>query len=171
MRLAFAQDCCDREIISWVAATKSIDARLIGDLMMQAVEQRFGSNGKPSKTIEWLTDSGYAAAETRSFAKQLGLKPVATPVTSPQSNGMAESFIKALKRDYAKLANRPDSKTGMAQPKNWFDDYNSHHLHNELGYLPSTLFRETRLVTYIPAVMGYSVKTSSKQSIKRILKF
>jgi putative transposase len=25
-----------------------------------------------------------------------------------QSNGMAESFVKTLKRDYAKLANRPD---------------------------------------------------------------
>jgi putative transposase len=41
---------------------------------------------------------------TRSFAKQLGLKPVTTPVTSPQSNGMAESFVKTLKRDSAKLA-------------------------------------------------------------------
>jgi hypothetical protein len=28
---------------------------------------------------------------------------------------MAESFVKTLKRDYANLANRPDSKTVMAQ--------------------------------------------------------
>ena len=96
--------------MSWVATTKGIDAGLVGDLMMQAVEKRFGSNGKPAKTIEWLTDNGscYTASETRSFAKELGLKPVTTPVTSPQSNGMAESFVKTLKRDYAKLANRPD---------------------------------------------------------------
>jgi len=26
--------------------------------MMQAVEKRFGSNGKPPKAIEWLTDNG-----------------------------------------------------------------------------------------------------------------
>ena len=77
--------------MSWVATTKGIDAALVGDLMMQAVEKRFGSNGKPPKTIEWLTDNGscYTAAETRSFARQLGLKPITTPVTSPQSNGMA----------------------------------------------------------------------------------
>jgi hypothetical protein len=30
---------------------------------------------------------------------------------------MAESFVKTLKRDYAKLANRPDSKTVMAELK------------------------------------------------------
>ncbi len=71
------------------------------------------------KTLEWLTDNGgyYTAAETRSFAKELGLNPVTTFVASPPSNGMAESFVKTLKRDYAKLSNRPDSKTGMAQLK------------------------------------------------------
>jgi putative transposase len=34
VRMAFALDCCDREIMSWVATTKGIDAGLIGDLMM-----------------------------------------------------------------------------------------------------------------------------------------
>jgi putative transposase len=83
-----------------------------------------------------------AGLRNKSFAKELGLKPFTTPVTSPQSNGMAESFVKTLKRDYAKLANRPDSKAVMAQLKDWFDDYNSHHPHSELVYLPPTLFRE-----------------------------
>ena len=55
-------------------------------------------------------------------------------VTSPQSNGMAESFVKTLKRDYAKLANRPDSKTVMAQLKDWFDDYISYHPQSAIGY-------------------------------------
>jgi putative transposase len=83
----------------------------------------------------------------RSFAKELGLKPVKTPVTNPQSNGKAESFVNTLKRNYAKLAIRPDSKTVMAQLKNWFDDYNSYLLHSALGYMPPTLFREKRSVT------------------------
>jgi len=75
--------------------------------MMQAVEKRFGSNSKPPKTIKWLTDNGsfFTAAETRSFARDLGLKLVTTPVKSPQCNGMAESFVKTLERYYAKLAN------------------------------------------------------------------
>jgi putative transposase len=116
--------------------------------MMQAVENRFGPNCKPPKPIEWLTDNGscYTAAETRRFAKQLGLKPVTTPVTSPQSNGMAESFVKTLKRDYAKLADRPDSQTVMTQLPKWFDDYNSYHPHSALGYVPAKLFREKRAV-------------------------
>ena len=149
VRVAFALDCCDREVMSWVATTKGIDAGLVGDLMMQAVENRFGANGQPPKPIEWLTDNGscYTAAETRSFAKQLGLKPVTTPITSPQSNGMAESFVKTLKRDYAKLAHRPDSQTVMGQLKAWFDDYNSFHPHSALGCLPPRLFRERRSAT------------------------
>ena len=115
-------------------------------MMRQAVENRFGPDGKPPKHIEWLTDndSCYTAAETRSFAKQLGLKPVTTPVTSPQSNDMAESFVKTLKRDYAKLTDRPDSKTVMALLPKWFDDYNFYHPHSTLGYVPPKLFREKR---------------------------
>jgi len=130
--------------MSWVATTKGIDSGLVGDLMMQAVENRFGTNAAPSKSIEWLTDNGSCntAAETGSFAKLLGLKPITTTVTSPLSNGMAESFVKTLKRDYAKLANRPDSKTVMAQLQAWFDEYSSYHPHSALGYLPPTPFRE-----------------------------
>jgi putative transposase len=119
VRNANALDCCDREIMNWVSTTKGIDAGLVGDLMMQAVEKRFVSYVKLSKTIEWLTDSGslYISADTRSFAKLIGLKPVITLVTSQQSNGiMVESFVKTLKRDYAKLDNGPDSKTVMARP-------------------------------------------------------
>jgi putative transposase len=60
---------------------------------------------------------------------------------------MAECFVKALKRDYAKLAKRQDSKTVMAQLKDWFDGYKSYHPHSALDYLPPTLFREKRSVT------------------------
>ena len=56
--VAFALDCCDREIMSLVATTKGIDASLVGYLMMQAVENRFGPDGKPPKLIDWLTDNG-----------------------------------------------------------------------------------------------------------------
>ncbi len=47
-----------------------------------------------------------------------------TDTCSPQSNGMAESFVNTLKREYAKLANRPDPKPVMAQLQGWCDDYN-----------------------------------------------
>jgi putative transposase len=76
----------------------------------------------------------------------LGLLTVTTPVTRQQSNGMAESFLKTLQRDYAKLADRPDSLTVMAQLLKWFDDYNSYHPHSASGCVPATRFREKRTV-------------------------
>jgi putative transposase len=72
---------------------------------------------------------------------------VTTPITSPQSNSMAESVLKTVKRDYAKLAHMPDSQTVMGQLKAWFDNYNSFHLHSALGNLPPQLFRERRSAT------------------------
>ncbi len=56
----------------------------------------------PSTPVQRLRDDGsaYIAEQTRLFAQQTGLQPVTTPVRSPQSNGMAESFVKTIKRDY-----------------------------------------------------------------------
>ena len=71
---------------------------------------------------------------------------VTTPEINPQSNGMVENFVKALKRDYAKLAQRPDSQKVMVQQPKWFADYNSYHPHSALGYLPVKLFRQKRTV-------------------------
>jgi transposase InsO family protein len=109
------------------------------------------TNHTSSANCHAFADNGIGpyvtTAETRVFAKELGLKPVTTPLTNSQSNGMAESFVKTLKRYYAKLANGPDSKSLMAQLKDWFDDYNSYHPHSALGYLPPTLFRKKRSVT------------------------
>jgi putative transposase len=123
---------------------------LVVDLMMQAVEQRFGANGKAAGNVEWLTDNGscYTAAKTRSFAQELGLKPVTTWMRSPQSNGMAESFVRTFKRDYADLAHRPDAQTVMQQLAGWFEHYNTQHPHSALGYLPPRRFREKQAVNY-----------------------
>jgi putative transposase len=116
--------------MSWVATSKGFDAGLVGDLMMPAVEKRFESNSKQPKSIEWLTDNGryYTATEKRNFSKQLCLKPVKTPVINPQINGISESFVKSQKREFVRLAYRPNSKTVMSQLKDWFIDYTSHNL-------------------------------------------
>jgi putative transposase len=72
----------------------------------------------------------------------LGLKPVTTPVSSPQSNGIAESLVKTIKRDCARLALHPDARTVMQQLAEWFDHYNTKHPHSALNYLPPRRFRE-----------------------------
>lgn len=147
VRVAFALDCCDREILSWVATTRGITGHLINDLMMQAMEKRFGMDHHPENPIEWLTDNGscYIAHETKAFARMLGLKPVTTPVSSPQSNGMAESFVRTLKRDYAALADKPDARTVMQRLDGWFEHYNTKHPHSALNYLSPRMFRQKQM--------------------------
>ncbi|MBB5510740.1 transposase InsO family protein [Paraburkholderia sp. JPY681] len=95
LRVTFALDCCDREAISWAATTGGHSGDVVRDVMLAAVEQRFGTT-PAAQPIQWLTDNGsaYIDHRTRSFARELGLQPLTTPVRSPQSNGMAESFVK-----------------------------------------------------------------------------
>ena len=41
------------------------------------------------------------------------MKPLTTPVTSPQFNGMAEAFVRTIKRDYARVNPLPDARTAI----------------------------------------------------------
>ena len=51
VRVAFALNCTDREIMSWVATTNGVDAALVGNFMLQAVENRFGQHGKTPRSF------------------------------------------------------------------------------------------------------------------------
>ncbi|WP_155741136.1 IS3 family transposase, partial [Burkholderia pseudomultivorans] len=113
LRVTFALDCCDREAMSWAATTAGHSGDIVRDVMLAAVENRFGNELHTPSEIEWLSDngSGYTADDTRRFAVAIGLKPLTTPVCSPQSNGMAESFVKTMKRDYVAFMPKPDAAT------------------------------------------------------------
>src|SRR5262245_25745679 len=117
VRVAFALDCCDREAMSFLATTSGVSGEDVRDLMLAAVEHRFGPVNRLPVTIEWLSDNGscYLAGETRSFARNIGLDPRTTPIESPQSNGMAEAFVRTIKRDYVRVSPRPDAETVMRQ--------------------------------------------------------
>ena len=66
-----------------------------------------------------------------------------TPAYSPESNGMAEAFVKTFKRDYVYLADLPNAATVLHQLGGWFDDYNNHHPHKGLKTLSPRQFRRT----------------------------
>ena len=136
VRVAFALDCCDREAMGYVATTGGITAEDVRDLMVATVEHRFGQVNRLPRAIEWLTDNGscYTAHETRRFARDIGLIPRTTPVESPQSNGMAEAFVRTLKRDYVRVSAKPDARTVIDQLPIWIDHYNRVHPHRSLGY-------------------------------------
>ncbi len=105
----------------------------VRDMMLEAVEKRFGNTRAPEQ-VEMLTDNGspYTARQTRIFAAQLGLKPCFTPVASPQSNGIAEAFVNTIKRDYIRVNPLPDAETVLKSIAGWFDDYNENHPHSGL---------------------------------------
>ena len=135
VRLAFALDCHDREVISWVATTAGISGEMIRDMMVDCVEKRFGAMRAP-QPVQWLSDNGsiFAAHRTIEVALALNLVPCFTPVESPESNGMAEAFVKTLKRDYVRVNPIPNAAAGLALIDRWMEDYNTVHPHSRLGY-------------------------------------
>ena len=148
VRIAFTLDCCDREAISWIATNGAIDSGDVRDLMLDSMERRYGPVDRLPSAIEWLSDNGspYVARETRALAREIGLLPLITPIESPQSNGMAEAFVKTFKRDYAGVNPRPDAVSVLRQLESWFDHYNRVHPHKSLGYRSPREFRAQRRV-------------------------
>ncbi|MFK9872271.1 IS3 family transposase [Klebsiella pneumoniae] len=135
LRVTFALDCCEREALHWAVTTGGFDSETVQDVMLGAVERRFG-NELPASPVEWLTDNGscYRANETRQFARMLGLEPKNTAVRSPESNGIAESFVKTIKRDYISIMPKPDGLTAAKNLAEAFEHYNEWHPHSALGY-------------------------------------
>ena len=134
VRVAFVIDAHDREVIAWRAVVGGgISGSEVRDMMLEAVEKRFGAIRAPH-AVEWLSDNGspYTAQDTRVFARQLNLTPCFTPVASPESNGMSEAFVRTLKRDYVRVRPLPDAATALSQIAGWFEEYNENHPHSGL---------------------------------------
>ena len=143
VRAAFVMDAHDREVIAWAAvANAGISGSDVRDMMLEAVEKRFGDVRAPNP-VEWLSDNGspYTAIETRRFAAQLNLVSCFTPVASPESNGMSEALVKTIKRDYVRITPIPDARTALDLIAGWFEDYNENHPHSGLRMRSPREFR------------------------------
>lgn len=143
---AFAKDCCDREILAYRAwSGKGLPGEPVCEMLIEAVEKRFGAvEAVPAAhTLEFLSDNGsaYIAHATRSLARSLGLKPINTPVCSPQSNGMAESFVNTFKRDYVSRMDLSDAVVVLAQLPAAFEHFNEVHPHSSLKMRSPREFR------------------------------
>ena len=114
-------------------------------MLIEAVEKRFGAvEAVPEEhLLEFLSDNGgaYIAADTRRIARSLGLKPINTPVCSPQSNGMAESFVNTFRRDYLNRMDLSDAPTVLAQLPAAFEHFNEVHPHSSLKMKSPREFR------------------------------
>ena len=111
-----------------------ISGEMIRDMMVRCVERRFGAIRAPHP-VQWLSDNGsiFAAHRTIEIALALNL-PCFTPIESPESNSMAEAFVKTFKRDYLRVSLTPDAAAALALIDSWIGDYNTVHPHSRLGY-------------------------------------
>ena len=144
VHVAFSLDCCDREVISYVAQAEYLTGSNIRDLIAQTVEKRFAPRPyRVPHPVEWLSDNGpiYTAYETREFGRSIGLFVCTTPAYSPQSNGMAEAFIKSFKRDYVYLNRLETAESVLKQLAEWFEDYNEWAPHRALRMRSPREFR------------------------------
>lgn len=140
--VAFAMDTCDREVLGYISSTIGIDGEAIRDLMTECIEHRFGKIKMLSRPIQWLTDNGpcYVSHETVNYARALGFDVCTTPSYSPESNGMAEAFVKTFKRDYASFDKLMNKHEVMSKLSVWFNDYNENAPHQGLKMLSPRQF-------------------------------
>jgi putative transposase len=134
VRVAFAIDTHDREIISFVASAGGITGQMVRDLMLVCVETRFGRLQAPHP-VQGLRVNGspYTAAQALTFAAALSLVPCFTPMRSPKGSGVSEAFVKTLKRNYARVQPCPDADTVLVRLGHWITDCNGYHPPRGLG--------------------------------------
>ncbi len=148
VQVAFSLDTCDREAMRFIASTKGIDGEMIRDLMSETMHYRFGQVDHLPKKVQWLTDNGpcYIARETVLFGQSIGLEICTTRPYSPESNGMAEAFVKTFKRDYVWLGDLSNAQRVMEQLPAWFDDYNENAPHKALKMMaPREYIRSSQM--------------------------
>ena len=143
--VAFSLDCHDREIMSFVSQKRALFHHDIIELMDKTVTHRFGEFvEKLPHSIQWLSDQGpqYTCKQTYEYGASWGLDVVTTPAYSPESNGMAEAFVKLFKRDYVYTNEVWTAEAVMRSLPNWFADYNNCHPHSGLGMRSPLEYRE-----------------------------
>ncbi len=148
LHVAFSLDCHDREALSFVAEKRALFHEDIIKLIDQTVTARFGEYiEKLPHEIQWLSDRGpqYTAVNTKAYARDWGFIPITTPSYSPESNGMAEAFVKLFKRDYVNVNDLWTAESVLRQLKSWFDDYNHNHPHSGLKMMSPSEYRESQL--------------------------
>lgn len=136
LHVIFTLDCCDREIIAYSAGPAGYTARMVREVLLASLNKRFGQT-HCGCDIELLTDNGscYTAASILELSKAVGIRNHFIPQKSPWANGMAEAFVRTIRRDYASFVKLPDAATAQAFLARWIADYNQNAPHKALGML------------------------------------
>src|SRR5262249_49128782 len=100
--------CHDRDVIGWTATTAGISGGMIRDMMVHCVESRFGTLSAPYRVRGSPTTDRHLPPTRRSTLPWRS-------ISNPESNGMAEAFVKTFKRDYVRVNPIPDATTALEQ--------------------------------------------------------
>ncbi len=87
----------------------------------------------------------YTARETIHFGRELGFEICTSPAYSPESNGMAEGFVKRFKHDYVYVSELRDAESVLARIPTWVDDYNRNAPHSALKMRSPREFRLSQM--------------------------
>lgn len=144
VEVLFALDCHDREVIGWTYSKGGINSEHVQNLVVDCVSSRFGD--RLPHRVQWLTDNGpyYVSKRTVSFLRSMGFEVCTTRPYSPESNGMAEAFVKTFKRDYAELSDRSSADAVIRKLGQWFEEYNCHAPHKALGMMSPRDYRSLK---------------------------
>jgi transposase InsO family protein len=147
VQVILALDCCDREILSYLATTGGLSGEMAREVLTEAFEKGFPGVLTAPCPRAWLTDNGpaYIAGDTREYARQLGLRVCTTPYYSPEWDGMAEAFVKTFKRDDVYVKRLEAAASVMRQLSEWFEDYTESHPHKGLKLLSPREFQRQQL--------------------------
>lgn len=133
IRVAVVLDCCDRSVISWLAATR-IQACDIELMIQDALIKRFGNDLPPEGQLQLLTDNGpeFIEKELNRNLKKWNIDSRFTPTYSPQSNGMVEAFNGTFKRDYVYESCLDSADYVKSMIPDWIQEYNNYAPHSAL---------------------------------------
>ncbi|MGF6476538.1 hypothetical protein ABIE06_003384 [Pantoea dispersa] len=87
-----------------------------------------------SVLLSWQNEYAVRSLNVNGTIMRDTYKPRNTAVRSSESNVMAESFVKTMKRDYISIMPKPDGLTTVKNCAEAFEYYNGWHPHSALGY-------------------------------------
>ena len=114
--------------------------------MVQAVDRRFARRD-PQAGETHRAALGQRQHLNVRLGAEMGFVICTPPPYSPESNGMAESFVKSFKRDYVYLADLWTAADVLRDLPGWFDDYNRVRPHKGLRMLSPVEFRNAQLAS------------------------
>lgn len=129
---------------------KGLRGEPVREMLIEAVEQRFGSVEAVSAghKLEFLSDNGGGLHRGRHAGRlrvRLACSPINTLVCSPQSNGVAESFVNTFKHDYVARMDRRDAQIVLAQLPVAFEPFNEAHPQSSLKMRSPREFRRQQV--------------------------